>query len=116
MTPTTDTLDTTTAPDTAAPTPIPTSPYASTPVVANTFSITALVLGILGIALGQPLLAVAAIIVGFVARPREPQATSTSMWGIVLGLVGVFGGFLLAALGVLAFAPLFIGGALGAGI
>jgi hypothetical protein len=112
MTTTTDTLESTTTGTTASDATV----YASTPVVANTFSITALVLGILGIALGQPLLAIAAIIVGVVARPREPQATSTSMWGIVLGIVGLLGGFALATLGLIAFTPLLIGGVLGAGI
>ncbi len=95
----------------ATPAPAP-APVAA-PVVANTFSITSLVMGILGIALGQPLLAIAAIVVGVIARPREPQALQTSLWGIVLGIIGTFGGVVLAFLGLVAFAPLFIGGTIG---
>lgn len=89
------------------------APASIAPVVANTFSITSLVMGILGIALGQPLLSIAAIVVGVIARPREPRALQTSLWGIVLGIIGTFGGVILAFLGLVAFAPLFIGGTIG---
>lgn len=106
---------TTTTPDDITPaleaTPQP-APVAA-PVVANTFSITSLVLGILGIGLGQPLLGIGAIVLGFVARPREPQALTTSTWGIVLGFIATFGGLLLGLVGLVVFAPLWIGGTIG---
>lgn len=79
----------------------------------NGFSITALVLGITGIVLGQWLLSVGAIVFGFVARAKEPGARLTANWGLVLGFVGVFGGLLLAIIGAVAFAPLWFFGAFG---
>jgi hypothetical protein len=78
---------------------------AAAPAATNGFSITALVLGIAGIALGQGLLAIGAIIFGFVARAREPRGRLMANWGIVLGFVGVFGGILIAIVGFAAFAP-----------
>lgn len=81
--------------------PAPAAPVAAT----NGFSITALVLGITGIALGQGLLSIGAIVFGFVARNKEPQARLMANWGLVLGLVGTFGGFLLAIWGIAAFLP-----------
>jgi len=86
--------------DTIVPVPAP------APVTAlNGFSITALVLGITGIALGQGLLSIGAIVFGFVARNKEPQARLMANWGLVLGFVGMFGGFVLALWGIAAFAP-----------
>ena len=96
------------------------APAESAPAVAapttttNGFSITALVLGIAGIALGQWLLSVAAIVFGFVARNREPSARLTANWGLVLGFVGVFGGILLGIIGIAAFAPFWLAGGFGA--
>jgi hypothetical protein len=81
---------------------------AAAPVPAtalNGFSITALVLGITGIALGQGLLSIGAIVFGFVARSKEPQARLMANWGLVLGFIGTFGGFVLAIWGIAAFAP-----------
>ena len=69
-------------------------------------------LGIAGIALGQWLLSVAAIVLGFVARNREPGARLMANWGLVLGFVGVFGGILFGIIGFAAFAPLWLGGRL----
>ncbi|MEO8262982.1 MAG: hypothetical protein ABI566_10480 [Pseudolysinimonas sp.] len=85
------------------------------PVAAvNGFSITALVLGITGIALGQGLLSIGAIVFGFVARSKEPQARLMANWGLVLGFVGTFGGLLLTIWGIAAFAPFALwAGALG---
>jgi hypothetical protein len=89
-------------PATVAPATVPAT---SVPATAGGFSITALVLGIAGIALGQGLLSIAAIVFGFVARNKEPQSRIMANWGLVLGLVGVFGGILLSIVGVLAFVP-----------
>lgn len=71
----------------------------------NGFSITALVLGIAGIALGQWWLAVGAVVFGFIARSKEPASRAMANWGLVLGFVGAFGWLLLAVMGVVAFAP-----------
>lgn len=88
----------------AEPTPVVTVEPA--PVAAsNGLSITALVLGITGIALGQGLLSIGAIIFGYIARTKEPQARLMANWGLVLGLVGTFGGLLLAIWGFAAFLP-----------
>jgi hypothetical protein len=86
----------------------PAAPVATT----NGFSITALVLGIAGIALGQWLLSVAAIVLGFVARNREPGSRIMANWGLALGFAGVFGGILLGIIGVAAFAPFWLAGGL----
>ncbi len=91
----------------------PAAAIAASPSTTNGFSITALVLGIAGIALGQGLLSVAAIVFGFVARNREPGARLMANWGLVLGFVGVFGGILLAIVGFAAFAPFWVAGGLG---
>ena len=95
----------------------PTTPVAPAPAATlNGFSITALVLGITGIALGQGLLSIGAIVFGFVARGKEPQARLMANWGLVLGFIGTFGGILVAIWGVAAFLPFALwGGALGWG-
>lgn len=102
---------TTTDPTTTA---IPASPAAqpASASTTNTLSIVSLVLGIAGILLGQALLAVAAIVLGFIARGREPQGIATANWGLALGFVGVFGGILLSILAFFGLAPLFLLGSL----
>lgn len=98
--------NTTTTSSSLAPAPV-TTPAA--PV--HGFSITALVLGITGIVLGQWLLSVGAIVFGFVSRSKEPPARLMANWGLVLGFVGTFGWLILGILGVAIFAPLAIWGA-----
>jgi hypothetical protein len=100
---TTATTTKTSAP--VADTVLPAAPVPAPVAGANGFSITALVLGITGIALGQGLLSVGAIVFGFLARGREPQARLMANWGLVLGFVGTFGGLLLAIWGFAAFLP-----------
>jgi len=98
----------------SAPAPILPAP-APAPAL-NGFSITALVLGITGIALGQGLLSIGAIVFGFVARSKEPGARLMANWGLVLGFIGTFGGILVAIWGVAAFLPFALwGGAFGWG-
>lgn len=65
-------------------------------------SVVTLVLGILAVPAGYTLLVpVAAIIVGMIARDREPYARALSGWGIGLGVVGlVIGALLVIVLGV----------------
>ena len=84
------------------------APVASTTV----FSTTALVLSVVGIVLGQGLISIAAIIFGFVGRTKEAEGRLIANWGIVLGFVGVFGGAMLALLGIAAFLPIWLGAAL----
>jgi hypothetical protein len=93
-----------------APAVAPAAPATTT----NGFSITALVLGITGIALGQWFLSVAAIVFGFVARNREPGARLMANWGLVLGFVGTFGGILFGIIGLTVFAPFWLAGGFGA--
>lgn len=101
------TAATTTTKKSSAPVADTIVPVAEPAPIASTgaFSITALVLGITGIALGQGLLSIGAIVFGFVARSKEPQARLMANWGLVLGLIGTFGGFLLAIWGFAAFLP-----------
>jgi len=99
----------------SAPSTVTASVEPAAPVAAsNGFSISTLVLGIAGIALGQGLLSVAAIVLGFIARSKEPAARTTANWGLVLGFVGVFGGLILGIVGFAAFAPLWVAGGFGA--
>ena len=67
---------------------------------------------IAGILLGQWLLSAAAIVLGFVARSREPHAVTTANWGLVLGFAGAFGSAILAVLAFFGLAPLFLLGSL----
>jgi hypothetical protein len=75
----------------------------------RTLSILSLVAGIASIPFGHFfLLPIAAIVLGFFARSREPYARTMSTWGIVLGFVVLFG-WLAVGLFALAFvAPLLI--------
>jgi len=104
---------------TASSTPV--NPYAATqtspaqPVAAATstppLSLTALILGIAAIPTGWWLASVAAIVLGFVARSREPHGRTMANWGLALGFVGAFGWVILAIIGFAFFAPFAIWGA-----
>ena len=85
----------------STPTAVPAAP-AST---SNGLSIASLVLGIASIPTGLAVAAIAAVVLGFVARSKEPAARTMANWGIVLGAVGLFGGAILAMLGFLVFTP-----------
>ncbi|GAA2171640.1 hypothetical protein GCM10009846_06170 [Agrococcus versicolor] len=77
---------------------------------SKTWSITSLILGIVSLAFGYTLLVpIAGIVVGVMAKSREPHARGMANWGIglsiaaiVLGilLVVLFGGLILAGLGL----------------
>lgn len=62
-------------------------------------SITSLVLGILAVPAGYTLLVpVTAIIVGVIARDKEPAARRLATWGIGLGVAGLVLGLVLVLL------------------
>jgi hypothetical protein len=82
----------------------------STPVAASaprTLSILSLVAGIAAIPLGHlVVLPLAAIVLGFIARTREPEGRTFSNWGIVLGFVLLFWWVIVGSLAVAVFVPL----------
>lgn len=90
----------------AAPRPDATTAASAAPASAtNGFSIASLVLGIASIPTGWFVAGILAIVFGFLARSREPQARTMSTWGIVLGFVGTFGWLIFAILGIAIAAP-----------
>ncbi len=52
------------------------------------------------------ILPIAAIILGFLARGREPWARTMSTWGIVLGFVVLFWWLVVGALALMVWLPL----------
>jgi hypothetical protein len=81
----------------------PESPAAPAPVL----SIFSLVAGAASILFGQTFfLPIAAIVVGFIARRREPNGHTMSTIGIILGFVMLFGWALLLLVGASFFVPL----------
>ena len=97
---------------TTANTSSPSAQTAPAGTATNTLSIVSLALGISGILLGQGLLAAAAVVLGFLARSREPHGIATANWGLVLGFVGLFGGLVFGILAFFGAAPLFLLGSL----
>ncbi|WP_168200398.1 DUF4190 domain-containing protein [Protaetiibacter larvae] len=91
--------------------PAPTGATATSPTTTPGFSIAALVTGIASIPTGLAVGSIVAIVLGFVARSREPQGRLMANWGIALGFLGLFGWLVLAIIGFsialpfLAFAP-----------
>ena len=78
---------------------------------SQTLSVLALVLGIVSLVFGQTFfLPVAAIVLGFLARTREPASRTMGTWGIVLGFVSLFG-WLLLLIPLAIFTPFFLFGA-----
>lgn len=70
-------------------------------------SIFSLVAGAASILFGQTFfLPIAAIVVGFIARRREPNGHTMSTIGIILGFVMLFGWALLLLVGASFFVPL----------
>jgi hypothetical protein len=82
---------------------------AEAPATSNTYSVLGLVLSILSIPLGMGPLAIAGVVLGFLARTREPASVTTANWAIVVGLFSLFGWVLLAIAGVVLFAPFALG-------
>jgi hypothetical protein len=91
------TTDTST-PVTATPAAGTAGTASGTAAPARTLSILSLVAAIASIPLGHlVILPVAAIVLGFIARQREPWARSMSTWGIALGFVILFGWVVVGA-------------------
>jgi hypothetical protein len=81
-------MTSTPTPDTAS-TPSSTAPNSYAP--PRTLSILSLVAAIASVPLGHfIILPIAAIVLGFYARSREPWARTMSTWGIALGFVILF--------------------------
>ena len=78
---------------------------AEAPTTSNTYSVLGLVLSILSIPLAMSPLAVAGIVLGFIARSKEPAAVTTANWAIVVGFFSLFGWVLLAIAGAFLAAP-----------
>ena len=83
----------------------PTTASVPASTTTNGLSIASLVLGITGIVAGFWFAAVAAIVLGFIARGREPQSRTMWMWGIVLGFVGAFWWVAVGIVGLAVLAP-----------
>jgi F0F1-type ATP synthase membrane subunit c/vacuolar-type H+-ATPase subunit K len=90
---------------TAAPAVEPTTASVPASTTTNGLSIASLVLGIAGIVTGFWFAAVAAIVLGFMARTREPQSRMMANWGLVLGFVGAFWWVAVGIVGLAVLAP-----------
>jgi succinate dehydrogenase/fumarate reductase cytochrome b subunit len=79
------------------PTPPPSTPYASAPAPAKSpiLSILSLIFGILGVLLSLFLFGtgflpgVAAVVLGFLGRRKEPQAKGMWLTGLITGFVAI---------------------------
>jgi hypothetical protein len=88
----------------------PTSSATTTPAAASsTYSVLGLVLSIVSIPTGMGPLAIAGVILGFIARGKEPASVTTANWAIVIGLLSLFGWIFLAVIGFALFAPFALG-------
>lgn len=82
---------------------------------STALSILSLVLSIVSIPTGWFLIAVAGVVLGFMARRREPAGQRLAFWGILIGFVALFWWVAFALVGgaiALATLPLWLGGAL----
>ena len=68
-----------------------------------------LVLSILSIPTGMGPLAIAGVVLGWIARSKEPASVTTANWAIVIGLISLFGWIALATIGFALFAPFALG-------
>jgi hypothetical protein len=98
---TTETL----SPSIESTTTAPAAPVAQ----SSTYSVLGLVLSIVSIPTGMGAFAIAGVILGFIARSKEPASVTTANWAIVVGLVSLFGWIILGAIGFAMFAPFALG-------
>jgi len=88
----------------------PTSSATTTPATeSSTYSVLGLVLSIVSIPTGMGPLAIAGVILGFIARGKEPASVTTANWAIIIGLLALFGWIVFAVVGFALFAPLAVG-------
>jgi len=88
----------------------PTSSATTTPATeSSTYSVLGLVLSIVSIPTGMGPLAIAGVILGFIARGKEPASVTTANWAIIIGLLALFGWIVFAFVGFALFAPLAVG-------
>jgi hypothetical protein len=73
----------------------------------RTLSILSLVAAIASVSLGHlVILPLAAIVLGFIARQREPQARTMSTWGIAIGFVVLFWWLVVGAIALSVWLPI----------
>jgi len=85
------------------------NPYRAQQQSTKTLGILSLIGGAASIVFGQlVILPIAAIILGFISRSKEPDAKAFATWGIVLGFLSLFGWIIIALVAAALAAPLFI--------
>jgi hypothetical protein len=91
------------------------NPYArpgfdpSAPNTSRLFSILSFAGGIASLIFGQTvILPLAAIIIGHIARRREPDGRTFSTWGLVLSYLSLFGWLAVIIIGIVIAAPIFL--------
>jgi hypothetical protein len=86
-----------------------TAPATAPAAESSTYSVLGLVLSIVSIPTGMGPLAIAGVILGFIARGKEPASVTTANWAIIIGLLSLFGWVILAVVGFTLFAPFAFG-------
>lgn len=76
---------------------------------SSTYSVLGLVLSIISIPTGMAPFAIAGVVLGFIARSKEPASVTTANWAIVVGLLSLFGWIILGVIGFAMFAPFALG-------
>lgn len=76
---------------------------------SSTYSVLGLVLSIVSIPTGMGPFAIAGVILGFIARSKEPASVTTANWAIIVGLLSLFGWIILGVIGFAMFAPFALG-------
>jgi uncharacterized membrane protein (UPF0136 family) len=80
----------------------------------KTLSLLSFIAGVAGFLMAHTVVVpVAAIVLGFLARAKEPTPHPFATWGIVLGFVALFGWIVVALLAASFALPYFIGAAAG---
>lgn len=82
---------------------------ATTIAPARTLSILSLVAALVSIPLGHlVILPITAIVLGFIARSREPEGRLLSLWGIIVGFVLLFWWLIVGAVAASFVVPFWI--------
>ena len=81
----------------------PRTPVVHSATTNQTLGILSLIGGILSLVFGQTIvLPVVAIVLGFMARNREPASRSYAFWGILLSFIALFGWIIVIVIVLLA--------------